>query len=71
MISCMKADYFRLAKDVAAIYALLRERVHIKGVDMDLISTQACANLSVGHLVWTICSAPKDFNKNAQHTTIR
>ena len=34
MISCMKAEYFRLAKEVAAIYALLREGMHIKGVDM-------------------------------------
>ena len=56
----MKAEYFSLAKDVAAIYDLLREGMHIKGIDMGLISTQAWANISVGHLVWTICSAPKD-----------
>ncbi len=57
MISCMKAEYFRLAKEVAAIYALLREGMHEKGVDMGLTSTQAWANTSVGQLVWTICSA--------------
>ena len=36
---------------VAAIYALLRKGMHIKGADMDLISTQARANLSGGHLI--------------------
>jgi len=37
----MKAEYFRLAKDVTAIYALLREGMHQKGIDMGLFSTQA------------------------------
>ena len=36
-----EAEYFRLAKDVAAIYALLREGMRIKVVDMGMISTQA------------------------------
>jgi len=37
----MKAEYFRLAKDVTAIYALFREGMHKKGIDMGLFSTQA------------------------------
>ncbi len=41
MISCRKAEYQRRAKDVAAMYALFWERMHIKSIDMDLISTQA------------------------------
>ena len=41
MIRCMKAEYLRLAKDVAAMYALLREGAHIKRFDLDLITTQA------------------------------
>ena len=40
-----------LAKDVTAIYALLREGMHIKGVDMDVIYTQARTTISVGHLL--------------------
>ena len=32
MISCMIAEYFRLVKDVAAIHALLREGMHMKGI---------------------------------------
>ena len=51
MISCMKAEYFTLAKEVAAIYALLREGVHTNEVDMDVISTQARTTISVGHLL--------------------
>ena len=35
------ARAMRLAKDVAAIYALLQEGMHIKGVDRGLTSTQA------------------------------
>ena len=30
MLGCMKAEYFRLAKDVTAIYALFREGMHEK-----------------------------------------
>ena len=41
MINYMKAEYFRLEKDVAAIHALVREGMHEKGVDMDLTSAQA------------------------------
>ena len=41
MISRMRAEYFGLAKDVAAIYALSRDGMHIKGIDMGLIFTQA------------------------------
>ena len=32
----MKAEYFRLAKEVAADYALLRGTMHKKGVDIGL-----------------------------------
>ena len=41
MISCVKAKHFGLAKEVAAMYALLLEGVHIRRVDLDFISTQA------------------------------
>ena len=34
--SYMKAEYFRLAKEVAADYALLRGTMHKKGVDIGL-----------------------------------
>ena len=37
MLGCMKAEYFRLAKDVTAVYALLWEGMHEKGTDMGLI----------------------------------
>ena len=49
----------------------LRMWMRAKGVDMGVTSTQACANISIGHLVGQICSAPKNNNKNAQHTMIR
>ncbi len=40
MLGCMKAEYFKLAKDVTAIYVLLWEGMHEKGTDMGVISTQ-------------------------------
>ena len=41
MMSCRKAKEFRWVKDLAGIYALSREEMHIKSVDMNLIRTQA------------------------------
>ena len=37
MLGCMKAEYFRLAKDVTAIYALFWEGMHEKRTDMAVI----------------------------------
>ena len=61
MISHMKADYFTQANEVAALYALLPEWY-------GLSSTQTQTNISVGPILWTMCSTPKDYYKDAQHT---
>ena len=51
--------------------ALLQEKMHEKGIAMNLTSTQAWANKCVSNPVWPICSVPKDCNKSTPHTIIR
>ena len=52
MITCLKTDNFKRALDAAGIHALLREEMHIKEIYMNLTSTRAWSNVSVGHLMW-------------------
>ena len=47
----MYAEKFALAKDVAGMYAYLRQGMHIKTVDMDVILRRDEQIFSVGHLV--------------------
>ena len=54
MITHRKAENCRRALDTAAIHDLLREEMHVKEIDIGLTSTRAWANVSVGHLIWTI-----------------
>ena len=54
MITYRKAENCKRALDTAAIIDLLREEMHVKEIDIGLTSTRAWANVSVGHLMWTI-----------------
>ena len=54
MITCRKAENCKRALYTTAIHNLLREEMHVKEIDIGLTSTRAWANVSVGHLIWTI-----------------
>ena len=64
MISCMYAEKFALAKDVAGMYAFLRQGMHIKTVDMDVILRRH----EQIFLLATLCDPPFSSEKTATRT---